>query len=148
MAIVNAGDQIAEPMSAISAQQVNIGQPGQAEEESKEAIPSNEENADFLDSLLSFGDLEMSAEQMQQIKQGVLRVEQRAQISVKEHLQFGKKGTAQFKFSDTYYGGLKYIGEWSAQTDKPNGRGIAIFRNGDIRIGYYKDGARDAGRLY
>ena len=62
MAIVNAGDQIAEPMSAISAQQVNIGQPGQAEEESKEAIPSNEENADFYDSLFSFGDLEMPAE--------------------------------------------------------------------------------------
>ena len=115
MAIVNAGDQIAEPMSAISAQQVNIGSPGQAEEESKEAIPSNEENADFYDSLFSFGDLEMPAELMQQIKQGVLRVEQRAQISVKEYLQFVKKGTAQFKDKvPGWISGLKYIGEWSA----------------------------------
>ena len=36
---------------------------------------------------------------MQLLKEWILRVEQRAQISVKEYVQFLKKGAAQFKFS-------------------------------------------------
>ena len=36
--------------------------------------------------------------------------------------------------------GGKYLGEWSASTNKPHGRGIRIQKNGDINIGSYSDG--------
>jgi hypothetical protein len=34
----------------------------------------------------------------------------------------------------------KYIGEWSKETKKPSGRGICIYPNGNIHIGYYNNG--------
>ena len=69
---------------------------------------------------------------MHYLKQRIARVEQKANISVNEYLQFGQKGTAQFKFSSNGWSGWKYIGEWSAYTDKPNGRGIIIYSDGGI----------------
>ena len=35
---------------------------------------------------------------------------------------------------------MTYIGEWSFETKKPHGRGIRIYDNGNIRIGYRKNG--------
>ena len=64
------------------------------------------------------------------------------------YLGFNTRALTQLKFSDnvTINGyEVKYIGEWSAQTDSMNGRGIAIYGNGFIWIGQWKDGARAAG---
>ena len=64
------------------------------------------------------------------------------------YLGFNTPTSSQLKFSDKVPGwrsGFKYIGEWSAQTDKPNGRGIKIYSWGSIYIGQYKDGKSAAG---
>ena len=36
--------------------------------------------------------------------------------------------------------GVIYIGEWSWETRKPHGRGIRIFDDGHVRIGYRNNG--------
>ncbi len=36
--------------------------------------------------------------------------------------------------------GMKYIGEWSQETKMPHGRGIRIYQDGAIHIGYFDDG--------
>ena len=46
------------------------------------------------------------------------------------------------KFSDKksehgFKKGVKYVGEWSKETNKPHGRGVRIKPNGDIGIGYW-----------
>ena len=41
----------------------------------------------------------------------------------------------------------KYYGEWSAYTNKPHGRGIRICQNGDIYMGYLKEGTWSEGGL-
>ena len=65
------------------------------------------------------------------------------------YLGFNTLNYSQIKFSAKVningWSGCKYIGEWSAQTDKPNGRGIQIGSSGYIQIGYRKDGAYVAG---
>ena len=77
------------------------------------------------------------------------KVRERHGTDAATYLGFNTAVTSQLKFSDNVPGwyGCKYIGEWCAQTDKPNGRGILIRSNGYIWIGQWKDGYNAAGPI-
>ena len=87
--------------------------------------------------------------EMARVEEYMPKVRDRHGTDIATYLGFNTPVSSQIKFSDNVtingWPGSKYIGEWCAQTDKPNGRGIAIFGNGEIWIGYYKDGDVAAG---
>ena len=54
-------------------------------------------------------------------------------------------GTRIVKYSskrnlDNKEDGIKYVGEWSTDSDELNGRCISIYPSGTITLGYYKNG--------
>ena len=85
---------------------------------------------------------EIPAEHKQQVRDKIASVEPRTGFKVKEHLQFGDKGNGQIKYHKK--GDNHYIGEINWRNN-PHGRGITIDNNGNIFIGYQKDGAATVG---
>ena len=80
---------------------------------------------------------------MKLVKDGITKVEQRTGISVKQYLNWGKKGTAQF--GAIQKDGCYYFGEIDSQNNKPHGRGIWIDKYGWISIQRWKDGSSAPG---
>ncbi len=75
------------------------------------------------------------------IKEFITTIEKRAKISVSDHL--GKQPLTS-PLQTKIYKGSKYYGELNAG-GYPHGRGIEIFNNGTIVIGYYENGDHSTG---
>ncbi len=69
------------------------------------------------------------------VKERIATVEKRAHIKAKEHLGFGALHTPLNTYTDSC---CKYFGELNADGN-PHGRGIHIFDDGKIGIGYFED---------
>ncbi len=69
------------------------------------------------------------------VKERIATVEKRAHIKAKEHLGGGALHTPLNTKTDSYD---KYYGELNADGET-HGRGICIFNNGSIIIGYFQD---------
>ncbi len=75
------------------------------------------------------------------VKDGIATVEKRAHIKAKEHLGGGALHTPLQTITDSY---CNYYGEINADGEE-HGRGIGISNDGDIGIGYFKNGEWSTG---
>ena len=67
----------------------------------------------FYIDLVKFGEVKVPPKHMQYFKERIAMVEKRANINVAEYIDFGSKGTAQYKFHTGSAWNVKYcyIGE-------------------------------------
>ena len=73
---------------------------------------------------------------LERLKSEIDRIEKATGISVRDHLGFGKvdKPLQSFLLKD----GHTFVGDQSTETKMPLGRGILIYSDGVIHIGYFE----------
>ena len=87
----------------------------------------------FSAAYLKVGPSKWKTQNAELVKVAIAAVEKRAKISVKKHLDFGDLHTPLNTKTNEYH---KYYGELDADGEE-DGRGIRIWNNGDILIGYW-----------
>ena len=98
---------------------------------------------DFLSAMIQLA-VEKQVPIFEKLKTEIARVEQRAGISVRNHLGFGQIAGTQIKYLKTK--DYDYIGEININ-NQPHGRGIEIGNDCSIIIAYRKNGDGAAGKF-
>ena len=132
------GDQPSKDIQEEGKSDMTLNQNPQPENEVAATPP------DLLSQMIQIG-LDNKEPHMQKLLDGIARVEQRANISVRNYLGFGAEPDAILRYYNRMKG-QNFIGELNTDNNL-EGRGIKIWAEGDIFIRQWNDGLNAPGHF-